>query len=154
MAKDINTVTVSGNITREIELRFTTGGQPTCNFGLAVSRRWQNRQSQEWEESTSFFDVVCWGKLAENVAGSFGRGSRVVVNGRLDQRSWETQDGDKRSKIEVVADDVAPSMQYATVVVTKNPRADHDNGNGHGDAAAAPAAAPAAGYASSAEEPF
>ena len=75
---------------------------------MAVNRRWQNRQTNEWEEATSFFDVVCWGTLAENVAQSLTRGSRVIVSGRLDQRSWENQEGEKRSKVEIVADEVAP----------------------------------------------
>ena len=100
-----NSITLVGNITRDPELRFLNSGQATTSFGLAVNRRWQNRQTQEWEEQTSFFDVVCWREMAENVAESLTRGSRVVVTGRLEQRTWETQDGDKRSKIEVVADD-------------------------------------------------
>ena len=101
-----NSVTLVGNITRDPELRFTNTGQANVTFGLAVNRRWQNRQTQEWEEATSFFDVVCWREMAENVSESLTRGSRVIVNGRLEQRSWETQDGDKRSKVEVVADEV------------------------------------------------
>ena len=103
-----NAVTLVGNITRDPELRFTNTGQATASFGLAVNRRWQNRQTQEWEEATSFFDVVCWREMAENAAESLTRGSRVIVTGRLDQRSWETPDGDKRSKVEVVADEVGP----------------------------------------------
>jgi single-strand DNA-binding protein len=106
-------VSLIGNITRDPELRFTPNGQAIATFGLAVSRRWQNRQTQAWEESTSFFDVVCWGSLAENVSESLPKGARVLVTGRLDQRSWETQDGEKRSKIEVVADEVGPSLRWA-----------------------------------------
>ena len=89
-----NSVTLVGNVTRDPELRFTNTGQPTASFGLAVNRRWQNRQTQEWEEATSFFDVVCWREMAENVSESLTRGARVVVAGRLEQRSWETPDGD------------------------------------------------------------
>ena len=109
-----NHVSITGNITRDPELRFTPTGQAICNFGVAVNRRWQNRQTNEWEESTSFFDVVAWGSLGENVAQSLTRGSRVIVSGRLDQRSWETQDGEKRSKVEIVADEVGPSLRWAT----------------------------------------
>ena len=69
-------------------------------FGLAVNRRFQ--RNGQWEEQTSFFDVTCWGQLGENVSQSLPKGTRVVVTGRLDQRSWETQDGEKRSKVEVV----------------------------------------------------
>jgi len=123
-----NNVTIVGNLTRDPELRFTPSGQATASFGVAVNRRWQNRQSQEWEEATSFFDVVCWGQLAENTAQSLGRGARVIVSGRLDQRSWETQEGDRRSKIEVTADEVAPSLRWATVSITKNERRNPDGG--------------------------
>src|ERR1700693_4289249 len=108
-----NSVILVGNITRDPELRFTNTGQPTASFGLAVNRRWQNRQTQDWEEATSFFDIVCWREMAENVSESIVRGSRVVVTGRLEQRSWETPDGDKRSKVEVVADEIGPSLRAA-----------------------------------------
>ena len=94
-----NNVTVVGNCTRDPELRFTAGGQAVASFGLAVNRRWQNRQTNEWEEAVSFFDVTCWAQLAENVAESITKGSRLIVSGRLDHRSWVTQDGDMRSKI-------------------------------------------------------
>ena len=101
-----NTVTLVGNVTRDPEIRYTPSGQTVATFGLAVNRRWQNRQTQEWEEQVSFFDVKCWSQMAENVAESVHRGTRVVVSGRLEQRSWETDAGEKRSKIEVVADEV------------------------------------------------
>ena len=71
-----------------------------------MNRRWQNRQTQQWEEAVSYFDIVCWGQLAENVAESITKGTRLMVTGRLDQRTWETQEGDKRSKVEIVADEV------------------------------------------------
>ena len=98
-----NAITLVGNVTRDPELRFTPTGQATVTFGLAVNRRWQNRQSQEWEEATSFFDVVCWREMAENVSESLARGTRIIVTGRLEQRSWETPEGDKRSRVEVIA---------------------------------------------------
>ncbi len=123
-----NNVTIVGNLTRDPELRFTPSGQATTTFGVAVNRRWQNRQTQEWDEATSYFDVVCWAQMAENVAQSLGRGSRVVVSGRLDQRSWENSEGDKRSKIEITADEVAPSLRWATVAITKNERRSPDGG--------------------------
>jgi len=110
-----NTVTVVGNVTRDPELRFTSGGAAVASFGLA----W-NRKTQDGEESVSFFDVTCWRQLAENVSESITKGSRVVVYGRLDQRSWENQDGDRRSKVEIIADDVAPSLKWATASLTKN----------------------------------
>ncbi len=117
-----NSVTLIGNITRDPELRFTPSGAATATFGLAVNRRWQNRQTQEWEEAVSFFDVTCWQQLAENVAESVQKGTRVLVTGRLDQRSWETQDGEKRSKVEVVADEIGPSLRWATAQIERNDR--------------------------------
>ncbi len=127
MAQD-NNVTITGNAGREPELRFTPNGQAVANFGVAVSRRWQNRQTNEWEEATSWIDVTCWAQLAENVAESVGRGTRVTVSGRLDQRSWETDNGDKRSKVEIVADDVAISLKWATATPQRNERSDSGSG--------------------------
>ncbi|MEY4131701.1 MAG: single-stranded DNA-binding protein [Actinomycetota bacterium] len=121
-----------GNCTRDPELRFTSSGQAVATFGLAVNRRWQNRQTNEWEEQVSFFDVTCWQQMAENVAESITKGTRVLVTGRLDQRSWETQDGDKRSKVEIVADEVAPSLRYATAQVSRNERREGFEGGGGG----------------------
>lgn len=126
-----NNVDLVGNVTRDPELRFTPSGQAVATFGLAVNRRWQNRQTQAWEEATSFFDIVCWGQLGENVAESIHRGDRLIVTGRLDQRSWETQEGDKRSKIEVVADEVGPSLRYATASIVRNERQGGDGQGGY-----------------------
>ena len=89
-----NTVTLVGNVTRDPEIRYTPSGQTVATFGLAVNRRWQNRQNNEWEEQTSFFDVKCWSQMAENVSESVQKGTRVIVTGRLEQRSWETDNGD------------------------------------------------------------
>ena len=115
-----NTVTLVGNTTADPSLKFLSSGQANTTFSLAVNRKWQNRQTQEWEEATSFIDIVCWRELAENVAESIERGARVVVTGRMEQRSWEQDDGSKRSKIEVIADEVAPSLRWASAQVTKN----------------------------------
>jgi single-strand DNA-binding protein len=146
-----NSVTIVGNITRDPELRYTASGQSTVNFGVAVNRRWQNRQTNEWEERVSFFNVVCWRELADNVAESLGKGARVVVTGRLEQRSWETENGDKRSVVEVVADEVGPSLRWASAQVTKNERRGGDfsgpgggGGQGGGGGGAERAPAPAA----------
>lgn len=117
-----NHVSIVGNLTRDPELRFTPSGQATATFGVAVNRRWQNRQTSEWEEATSFFDVVCWAQLAENAAQSLTKGTRVLVSGRLDQRSWETPEHERRSKIEITADEVAPSLRFATASITRNER--------------------------------
>lgn len=147
-----NTVELIGNITRDPELRFTPSGAAVANFGLAVNRRWRNQQTNEWEEQVSFFDIVCWRELAENVAESLTKGSRVMVSGRLDQRSWETDTGEKRSKVEVVADEIGPSLRWATAQVTRNERRDGGSGGGY-DSAPPPVAPPAAGYNDD-EEPF
>jgi len=127
-----NSVTITGNATREPEVRFTAGGSQVASFGVAVNRRWQNRQTNEWEEQVSFFDVSCWNQLAANVAETVGRGTRVTVTGRLDQRSWETQNGEKRSKVEIVADDVAISLRWATATVSRNERGDGGQGGYRG----------------------
>ena len=110
-----NTVTIVGNVTRDPELRFTPSGAAVANFGVA----W-NLKSRDGEEQVSFFDVTCWRQLAENVSESITKGTRVVIYGRLDQRSWEGQNGEKRSKVEVIADEVAPSLRWASAEVTRN----------------------------------
>ena len=88
-----STVTIVGNVTRDPEMRYTPSGVAKATFGVAVSRRWQNRTTHEWEEQTSFFNVTCWGQMGENASQSLPKGARVVVTGRLEQRSWETQEG-------------------------------------------------------------
>jgi len=123
-----NSVTLVGNITRDPELRYTPTGAATCQFGLAVNRRWQNRQTSEWEEATSFFNVVAWREMAENAGESLTKGARVIVTGRLEQRSWETPDGEKRSVVEVVADEIGPSLRWATAQVVRNERRPGDGG--------------------------
>lgn len=119
MATD-NTVTISGNTTREPEMRFTRTGTAVANFAVAVNR--SRKVGDEWETETSFIDVTCWSQLAENVAESVSKGARVTVTGRMEQESWETEAGDKRSKIVVVADDVALSLKWATGSVQKTER--------------------------------
>ena len=111
----ITTTTITGNLTRDPEIRYTRDGQATTSLSVAVNRRWQSRQTQEWEESTSFFDMVCWRDLAENVALSLTKGARVVVAGHLEERRWESEDGETRTKVELVADDIGASLRFATV---------------------------------------
>jgi single-strand DNA-binding protein len=114
-----NTTTITGNLTREPEIRYTREGQATAQLGVAVNRRWQDRTTQEWQESTSFFDVICWRDLAENVALSLTKGMRVVVTGRLETRSWETEEGETRSKVEITADDIGASLRFATADINR-----------------------------------
>jgi single-strand DNA-binding protein len=155
-----NNVTLVGNITRDPELRFTPAGAANATFGLAVNRRWQNRQTNEWEERVSFFNVVVWREMAENAAESLSKGMRVVVTGRLEQRSWETEAGEKRTVVEVAADEIGPSLRWASAQVTRNERRSGDGGggSGSGDGGARPAAnedfgAASGGYSND-EEPF
>ena len=117
-----NTTTICGNLTREPEIRYTKEGQATTQLGIAVNRRWQDKTSGEWQEATSFFDVVCWRDLAENVALSLSKGMRVVVTGRLEQRSWESDEGEHHSKVEIVADEIGPSLRFATADVRRTLR--------------------------------
>jgi single-strand DNA-binding protein len=147
-----NNVTVVGNVTRDPELRFTASGQANASFGLAWNRRWQNRQTGEQEEAVSFFNVVAWGTLAENVTESLGKGSRVIVVGRLEHRTYETQDGEKRSVTEIIADEVAPSLRWATVNVIRNERRSGDGGGG-APARTSRSGSGGAGYQED-EEPF
>ena len=123
-------VTLVGNITRDPELRFTASGQAIASFGIAVNRRWQ--KNGEWQEQTSFFNVTAWAQLGENVAQSLGKGARVIVTGRLEQREYETREGEKRNVVEVVADEVGPSLRWATAQVERNDRRSTEGGSSGG----------------------
>lgn len=112
-----STVTLVGNLTRDPELRFTTGGRAAANFGLAVNRRYQ--VNGEWQEQVSFFNCVAWGDMGENLAASCVKGTRVVITGRLEQRSYETKEGEKRSSVEVVVEDCGPSLRWARATVER-----------------------------------
>lgn len=105
MSKSINQVTLMGNLTRDPELRQTPSGKNVVSISLALNSSYLNKQTNEWEEKVEYIDVVAWDKLAENVANFTHKGSRVLVQGKLQSRSWE-QDGQKRSKTEVLASDV------------------------------------------------
>lgn len=121
MATD-NAIIVVGNLTDDPELRFTPQGVAVANFRIAVSRRVKD-ESGNWKDGdTSFFKVNCWRQLAENVAESLTRGSRTMVAGRLRMRQWETQEGEKRSVVEIEADEVGPSLKWATAKVEKTSR--------------------------------
>lgn len=125
-----NTVTVVGTLTRDPELRFTQGAQGVATIGIAVNRRYQ--RNNEWVEDTSFFNVTAWGSLAENAASSLSKGSRIIVTGRMQQRSYETQAGEKRSVVEIVADEIGPSLRWATATIEKTQRSDSSGGGGQG----------------------
>jgi len=104
MARSVNQVILMGNLTRDPELRQTPSGQSVVSFSLALNRAYKD-QSGDWQEATDYIDVVAWGPLAERVSQYVTKGRRVLVQGRLQSRSWE-QDGQKRSKVEVLANDV------------------------------------------------
>jgi len=123
-----NSVTLVGNITRDPELRYTTGGRGVASFGLAVNRRYQ--QNGEWQEQTSFFNVTAWAELGENAAASLQKGARVIVTGRLQLREYETREGEKRSIVEVVADELGPSLRWAQAQVERISRDSADGGGG------------------------
>jgi single-strand DNA-binding protein len=104
MARSLNQVTLMGNLTRDPELRQTPTGQNVTSFSLALNRSYKD-SGGEWQEATDYIDIVCWGPLAERVAQYLSKGRRCLVQGRLQSRSWE-QDGQKRNKVEVLANDV------------------------------------------------
>lgn len=114
-----NTVTIVGNLTSDPELRFTNSGKAVASISVAFNRRWKDGQGNDMEE-TSFFDVTAWETLAENVANSLSKGDRVMVEGRLLQRSWETPEGDKRTKVEIHADEIGPCLKWATARPSRN----------------------------------
>ena len=125
-----NSVTVVGNLVEDPELRFTPSGVALARLRLAVNRRWMDRNTNEWKEEASFFTATCWREMAENVSESLQKGSRVLVNGKLQQRSWETQEGEHRSVIEITIDEIGPSLRWATASVTRTARRGGDNWGG------------------------
>ena len=126
MAFGVNNITILGNITRDPELRFTPSGTAVVNFGLAVNRNVQNKNSGEWETEADFFNVTAWYKLAENCAESLTKGDRVLVTGRLSQDSWEDKEGQKRSTVKIVASVIAPSLEFASCKLERNPKLDNE----------------------------
>ena len=128
-------ITVVGNLTADPELRFTPSGAAVANFTVASTPRTFDRQSGEWKDGEALF-LRCniWRQAAENVAETLTRGARVIVQGRLKQRSFETREGEKRTVIELEVDEVGPSLRYATASVTKASRSG-GGGGGYGGAA-------------------
>ncbi len=132
MAGD-TTITVVGNLTADPELRFTPSGAAVANFTVASTPRIFDRQSSEWKDGEALF-LRCniWREAAENVAESLTRGSRVIVTGRLKQRSYETREGEKRTVVEVEVEEIGPSLKYATAKVNKASRGGGSGGFGGG----------------------
>ncbi|BBZ25162.1 single-stranded DNA-binding protein [Mycolicibacter hiberniae] len=147
MAVGDTTITVVGNLTADPDLRFTPSGAAVANFTVASTPRVFDRQSGEWKDGDALF-LRCniWREAAENVAESLTRGSRVIVTGRLRQRSFETREGEKRTVYEVEVDEVGPSLRYATAKINKVSRGGGGGGFGAGGgmaAAAGPSGPPA-----------
>jgi single-strand DNA-binding protein len=143
-----NQVTLVGNLTDDPELRFTPNGAAVANFRLAVTPR--VREGDSWKDGeTSFFRVNVWRQMAENVAETLTKGARCIVVGRLRTRSWETQEGEKRSVTEIEADEVGPSLKFATAKVERASR-----GGGGGDYAGSSAGASKSSGQFNDEPPF
>ena len=138
MASD-NQVTLVGNLTDDPELRYTANGAAVCKIRIAVNRRIQGPDGQWKDGEASYFSINCWRGLAENAAETLTRGTRVLVAGRLNFRSWENQEGEKRSAVEVEADEVGPSLKWATAKVERQSRSSASSSSGDwGEKVAAP----------------
>jgi single-strand DNA-binding protein len=125
------TITIIGNLTDDPELRFTPSGAALTRFRLAATPRYLDRTSGEWRDGEPLFlSCSIWRQIAENTAESLTRGARVIVTGRLRQRSYETRDGDKRTVIELDVEEIGPSLRYATVQIRKLDRTSARNGAG------------------------
>jgi single-strand DNA-binding protein len=133
MAAGDTQITISGNLVDDPQLRFTASGQAVASFRVASTPRYRDNQSGEWKDGDSLF-LTCnvWRQAAENVAESLQRGMRVIVQGRLRQRSYETREGEKRTVYEIEADDVGPSLRNASAKVTKTSRSGAGSGGGFG----------------------
>jgi single-strand DNA-binding protein len=133
MAAGDTVITIVGNLVDDPELRFTPSGAAVAKFRIASTPRFMDKQTNEWKDGESLF-LSCnvWRQAAENVAESLTRGSRVIVSGRLKQRSFETKEGEKRTVVELEVDEIGPSLRYATAKVTKASRGEGGGGFGGG----------------------
>ncbi len=133
MAQGDTQITITGNLVDEPELRFTSSGQPVASFRVASTPRFYDKQANEWRDGDGLF-LTCnvWRQAAENVAESLTRGMRVIVSGRLRQRSYETKEGEKRTVMEIEVDDVGPSLRNASAKVNRIARSGGDGGYGGG----------------------
>jgi single-strand DNA-binding protein len=133
MAAGDTQITIAGNLVDDPELRFTPAGQPVARFRVASTPRYLDKNTNEWKDGDSLF-LTCnvWRQAAENVAESLTRGMRVIVSGRLRQRSYETKEGEKRTVYEIEVDDVGPSLRNASAKVNKVARSGGDGGYGGG----------------------
>jgi single-strand DNA-binding protein len=137
MAAGDTTITIIGNLVNDPELRYTPTGQAVATFRVASTPRFMDRQTNEWKDGDSLF-LSCnvWRQAAENVAESLQRGMRVIVSGRLRQRSYETKEGEKRTVYEVEVDEVGPSLRNASAKVNRSARSGSGSGFGGGPSGA------------------
>jgi single-strand DNA-binding protein len=143
MAAGDITVTVVGNLTNDPELRFTPSGAAVASFTVASSSRVLDKATNEWKDGdTTYLRCSVWRQYAENVAESLTKGTRVIVTGRLKQRSYETREGEKRTVMEIDVDDVGPALRYATAKVNRVQRSGGGFSGDNGGGGAAPADAP------------
>ncbi|MGX0630943.1 single-strand DNA-binding protein [Corynebacterium afermentans] len=134
MAQGDTPITVVGNLVADPELRFIPSGAAVANFRIASTPRTFNRETNQWEDGEALFLTCnCWRQMAENVAESLTKGMRVVVTGKLRQRSYQTKEGENRTVFEVEVDEVGPSLKYASASVTRNPREGGAGGYGGGN---------------------
>jgi single-strand DNA-binding protein len=137
MAND-TVITIVGNLVDDPELRFTPSGAAVAKFRVASTPRYLDKATNEWKDGEGLFLTVnCWRQMAENVAETLSRGTRVVVQGRLKQRSYETKEGEKRTVYEIEADEIAPSLRYATAKINRTSRGSGPGGGGGGSSSAA-----------------
>lgn len=113
------TITIVRNLTKDPELVYTPSGVAKMELCTAVNRRWQSSRSSKWEELVSFFDTVRWREIAENLPGSCSKGRRVLITGRLDVRDLKRGDGSRKTKVEIVLEEIGPSLRFATAQITK-----------------------------------
>ena len=152
MAQGDVVVTVIGNLTGDPELRFTPNGQAVASFTVASTTRMLDKATNEWKDGdTLFLRCSVWRQYAENVAESLTKGTRVIVTGRLKQRSYETKEGEKRTVVEMDVDDVGPALKNATAKVTRVART--DSGYTGGGSSAGPSEDPWAAPATAGDEP-
>jgi single-strand DNA-binding protein len=139
MAAGDTQITIAGNLVDDPELRFTPAGQPVARFRVASTPRFRDNNTGEWKDGDSLF-LTCnvWRQAAENVAESLTRGMRVIVSGRLRQRSYETKEGEKRTVYEVEVDDVGPSLRNASAKVNRVARSGGDGGYSGGRSSGGP----------------
>ena len=120
----MNTITLVGNLTRDFELRFGDG-YAVANSGLAVNKRWFNNKTNDWDEKTTFFNISVWGEAeTSNVVESLAKGDRVIVTGEMQIRSYDDDNGEKRTAAEVRVSEMGPALRWASVSVTRNPKSD------------------------------